>query len=171
VPAALVKKFPEEVKAFIEERFEVAKPTGETSTGFFEGDDWAKGASGDMVFFVTSTTPTSEHRTALGVWTGVPLSPSKTPPAYHTCDRPTNDDLRDIYLSRKTKEERIGDLEKKANDPLKRVLKDWGLLVGGNKADLARRIFTYLEGHHGTAETHPNREKAAEEEMVAAPTT
>ena len=159
VAAALVNKFPKEVNAlhcaYISERFETAKPTGEGSEGFKEGADWARGSNGDLVFFVDSKTMTSELRDTLGVWTGVSHPASTTPPAYHTCDRPSNDALRNIFLSNTPEEERKDKLMQMNNDALRRILRDAKLKVSGNKSDLVERIFDSLKERHGESTSHP----------------
>ncbi|KAJ1453755.1 hypothetical protein M885DRAFT_567103, partial [Pelagophyceae sp. CCMP2097] len=126
LPAKLVQKHAGLVKAYFELRIIPARWSESESVGYSAVKDWNFCECGDLIFRITGE-PQPPLAQRLGVWTSVSTPKGKV--AFKSCDRPTDDELRDHYL--------LGDdawFTSHLEVVLKRILFDYKLPQAGNKA-------------------------------------
>jgi hypothetical protein len=91
-------------------------------------------------------------------------------PAYHYCDRPSDDDLFEIFLGAKGAEEAVvAAIVKFGGNQLMKISFDLKLGVSGTKPVLAQKIFFDLKKRYASVATHLRREDASGLVRVEAP--
>ena len=108
-------------------------------------------------------------RETIGEWTGESAAPA-VKPAYHYCDRPSDDDLFEIFLGAKGAEEAVvAAIVKFGGNQLMKISFDLKLGVSATKPVLAQRIFVALKERYASVATHLRREDVSGLMRVEAP--